>query len=429
MKISKYTKFLINDDKYYIYNSISNFLCKIDEELYFTLNQKDVEGEIEDKKTVDFLFENKILTNNDKDDLLDYISSIQLKRRQSSLLNLTLTPTMDCNFYCPYCFETKEKGVMSETIIDNIIEFIGANKNIDSVNLDWFGGEPLLAPQVIESLSEKIKKLNLRRINSTIITNGYFLNDENLTLLKRCGVTYIQLSMDGIFEAHNKKRFTKDDKDTFSTILKNIDNFFAKGYEIQLGIRMNIDGENINEYPKIHQFFKERYKNSKWISIHPAFIINTTKSDNSAAISNEDTKLNFNKVLVEEFKSPKFVYPNNGINECAVRNIHTWAIDAKGDVYKCWEIIGNNDYKVGELTEKGINVTNKTLLNRYLFASDPFENQKCLDCFCLPICGGGCPHKRIENEFNNKDFDHCSQFLNNLDDYLFERIKIYEKEK
>lgn len=429
MKISKYTKFLVKDGKYYIYNSLSNFLCRIDKDLYQILSGNVEDIQIEDEKILESLFVNKILTNHDKDDLLEYAAPIKFNRRQSSLLNLTITPTMDCNFNCPYCFETKEKGVMSEKTINNIVKYISDNKNIQSVNIDWFGGEPLLAPHVIEIFSKKIKDLNLKSINSTIITNGYYLNDENIELLKKSGVSYIQLSMDGIFESHNKKRFTKTDRDTFTKIIYNIDNFHKKEYDIQLGIRINIDSENIDEYSNIHQYFFDRYKNSKYITVQPAFIIDTTKSENNKSVNNEVTKLNFSKVLVEKFNNPKLVYPQNGINECAIRNINTWAIDAKGDVYKCWEIIGNKKYRVGELSEKGIKITDSKLLNRYLFGADPFENQKCLDCFSLPICGGGCPHKRIENEFNNRCFNYCSCFANVLDEYLDERIKIYENEK
>lgn len=431
MKLSKYTKLLNYNRNYYIYNSISNFLCKIDKNIYNILIDKDKDIEIDDESVLELLTLSKIITNSEKDDLLEYIASIQFKRRINNILNLTLAPTMDCNFNCPYCFEEKEKGVMSEMTIDNIILFIenSIKNGIENLNLVWFGGEPLLVPQIIKTIYFRIKKLELKTINSSIITNGYYLNDENLKLLNDCDVSFIQVSMDGIFESHNKKRFSKTDKDTFSTILSNIDNFNTKGYEIHLGIRMNIDSDNIETYPEIHNFFVQRYKENKYISINPAFIIDTTKSDNDTAINNGRTKFAFNKLLLDQFNNSSFIYPDNMINECAIRNVNTWSIDAKGDVYKCWEIIGNKDYKIGELTDKGINVTNQKMLNRYLFGADVFEDPKCLDCFSLPICGGGCPHKRIENKFNNRCFDNCTLFNNNFDDYLIERIKLYESGK
>lgn len=62
-------------------------------------------------------------------------------------------------------------------------------------------------------------------------------------------------------------------------------------------------------------------------------------------------------------------------------------------------------------------------------SSFALKDPKCLDCFSLPICGGGCPHKRIENKFNNRCFDNCTLFNNNFDDYLIEKIKLYESGK
>jgi uncharacterized protein len=117
-----------------------------------------------------------------------------------------------------------------------------------------------------------------------------------------------------------------------------------------------------------------------------------------------------------------FIYPSNSISECAaIRNKNSCAISAQCDVYKCWEIVGNEDYKVGELTDKGIQITNPILLNRYLYGADPFEDEECKDCFSFPICGGGCPHKRIENKFNKQNFNLCSRFRDNFEEYLLLR--------
>ncbi|MFV0501305.1 MAG: radical SAM protein [Bacteroidales bacterium] len=429
MQTSKYTKLISYNKGYYAYNSVSNFLIKLDKEL-FNILDSDTNISLEDTEILDVLKKNKIITENESDDILEYVSILEKKRRLSSILNLTLAPTMDCNFHCSYCFETKEKGEMDEKTLNNIINLIKIS-NCASLNIAWFGGEPLLAINAIKMFYEKFKCINDVKISyASIITNGYYLTDSNLTLLRELGVKFIQLSMDGIYESHNRKRFSKTDKDTFSTIIKNIDNFHKRKYEdMHMGIRMNIDSENINEYDKIHSFFEERYKNNKNITINPAFIIDTTKGKNTTTIKNRNSKIEFNKLLTEKFNSTKYIYPSNNFDECAIRNFNAWAIDAKGDVYKCWEIIGNKEYKVGELTDRGIKILNKTLLNRYLHGSDPLRDKKCSNCISLPICGGGCPHKRIENDFNNKEFSVSPYCDNGLDDYLIERIKLYENKK
>jgi uncharacterized protein len=406
-------------------------LCKINEELYSLLNSNN-QWDIEGDETLQILFKNKVLTKNEDEDILMYIASIESQRRISSLLNLTLAPTMDCNFSCPYCFETKEKGIMPDHTVKNVINFIANSLRIGikHINLTWFGGEPLLAVPVIKEIYEKLKEVkNSVTIFQNIITNGYLLTDDNLKILEMCEINNIQLSMDGIFEHHNKKRFTKTDKDTFSTIIKNIENYIEKDYKMTLSIRVGIDGENVNQYEEIHRFYTDRYGKNDKIKIYPAFIVDTTKGENKNTIKNEMIKFEFKKLLVKEFSDTKFIYPTDTISECAIRNNNAWAIDSNANVYKCWEIMGNTDYKVGKLTEEGIEITNITMLNKYLFGADHLRDSKCLNCLNIVNCSGGCPHRRIENEYHNKDFNLCSGFDSEFDNYILERIKIYENEK
>ena len=68
-------------------------------------------------------------------------------------MRLTLVPTIACNLRCPYCFEkSKPKGVISNETCDKIIDFIKRDKRNPCLDLNWFGGEPLLAINQIESL-------------------------------------------------------------------------------------------------------------------------------------------------------------------------------------------------------------------------------------------------------------------------------------
>lgn len=429
MKISKYTKLLKYNDKYFIYNSLSNFLCEIDVNLFAILNNKQqskneiVIDEIDDNDTWNLLVAQRIISQNDKDDLLEITSSFEKMRRVSQSLNLTLAPTMDCNFHCPYCFETKKRGVMTNKTVVNVIHFVKNYDNIKNIFVTWFGGEPLLYPEVIKKISNEISILGKHDYSAQIITNGYNLTIDNIKLLIESKVNLIQLSMDGIFEHHNKTRFTKTDNDTFTTIIKNIDCFHKTDLDVSLIIRINLDNKNIHTYKGIHNFFTERYENDKRIVISPAFIQDTTKKNNNTTITDFDEKLKFWQSVSTIKNTNEFLFPNNSINECAIRNYNSWAIDAKGFVYKCWEIIGNEDYKVGVLTENGINITNETLLRRYLFGANHLESQKCRECFSLPVCNGGCPHKRIENEFSNKNFNMCTYKEENLEKLILERIK------
>ena len=81
-------------------------------------------------------------------------------------VGLTICPTMGCNFNCPYCFEDHGRGKMSPEVQDDVVAL--AERMLDTsgsknVGVTWFGGEPLLAPDIIESLSERLMALAEQR--------------------------------------------------------------------------------------------------------------------------------------------------------------------------------------------------------------------------------------------------------------------------
>lgn len=429
MQVSRYVKLVHKENQYLVYNTLSNCLYSVDKQLYEYLSTK-IAGNKSVKKseiaseTYNSFRHNLIITENDDDDFLIYESTLQSRRKIHDTLLLTIAPTMDCNFHCPYCFEQKVKGTMRSETSDNVINWISQYPNISNIRITWFGGEPLLAPDVIQYFTEKLKEKTQATLEkNSIITNGYFLTEENIQMLEKCGINSIQVSMDGIFEKHNCKRYTKTDKKTFETILSNIDTFDRLRLDMYLTIRIGVDKDNKNDYYEAQEFFRNRYANKK-ISVVPAFIIETTKSCMESCISDEQEKLEFYKVLSKKTSSKDFIYPSNNVEECAIRNFNSWVIDSKGDVYKCWEIIGNEKYKVGHIDANGMHISNQKILNRYLYGADPLEETKCRECQLLPICSGGCPHKRIENKFNHKHFNVCTRFLDCLDDYLLLRNEL-----
>ncbi|MCL2073019.1 MAG: SPASM domain-containing protein [Marinilabiliaceae bacterium] len=427
MKISKYTKLLCNDGSYFIYNSLSNYFCHINEDLYNFLENVQNNNSLILRKEIDLesekiLLTKNIITENDDDDILKYISIIKRRRNVINPLLLTIAPTLECNFSCPYCFETKEKGKMDESTIDNIIRFVKHQKYLESISITWFGGEPLLYPDIIETITERLETVCRLPVRGKIITNGYFLDKKNIELLERCKVNEIQLTIDGLNETHNKIKFTSNDVDTFGTIINNIDTFSKHNTFANLIIRVNIDKNNLNEFGALFTLLTDKYRNYKNIFIAPSFIIQNTKNacKDSCIISNIE-KFSIIKGFSTIMKNLNLIYPSNNITECSARNPSTLVIAPNGDLYKCWEIIGNRNYKIGQLTKDGLNITDNTQLNRYLYGADPFEDEPCKQCFYLPICGGGCPHKRIENKFNYKNYDLCIHFEKNMEDFLLLR--------
>lgn len=179
MKLSKYTFLFGTDEKeYYAYNTLSNALIKLDEESYAILQRLKGDAQVSktglDKEAEEDLYNNTILTDSDEDDFLKYKASITRLRSQRASMHLTLAPTMDCCFKCPYCFEKhKEQGYMTPEVMDSIIKFVSSYRDLKYIKLTWFGGEPLMAVRQIEEFYDKFIPGWKGGFDSNIITTGY----------------------------------------------------------------------------------------------------------------------------------------------------------------------------------------------------------------------------------------------------------------
>jgi len=95
-----------------------------------------------------------------------------------------------------------------------------------------------------------------------------------------------------------------------------------------------------------------------------------------------------------------------------------------GKIYKCWEIIGKKEYAIGKLIDDKIENVNIEVLNRQLYGADPLDDKTCSRCSYLPICHGGCPVHRIENEFEDKNNDVCTNRKGYMKEFLKAHLKI-----
>ena len=146
----------------------------------------------------------------------------------SRAVSVTICPTVGCNFDCPYCFENHIPGKMSQQVQDDVVNLI--SRMMDSVaaknlSVTWFGGEPLLAPDVIETLTRRLVSLAEEKhaeYQANIITNGYLLDQKNIDLLERCKVHRAQVTVDGLRDAHNATRYLAGGGPTFDRIISNL---------------------------------------------------------------------------------------------------------------------------------------------------------------------------------------------------------------
>ena len=136
----------------------------------------------------------------------EYILSLsnRLRNGNSDDYGFTIAPTISCNFRCPYCFEEGHKyNTMTQDVVIKTIEFINKKtEKAKSIHVSWYGGEPLLRPDIIGSITKEINREG-KHYQAAIVTNGYFLDKKMAIFLKEQNVTHAQVTVDGPPDIHN----------------------------------------------------------------------------------------------------------------------------------------------------------------------------------------------------------------------------------
>ena len=98
---------------------------------------------------------------------------------------------------------------MSFEVGKKALDFLIANSgNRRNLEVDFFGGEPLMNWQVVKDLvayGREQEKLHDKKFRFTLTTNGVLLNDEVMEFCNR-EMGNVVLSIDGRKEVHDKMR-------------------------------------------------------------------------------------------------------------------------------------------------------------------------------------------------------------------------------
>ena len=163
-------------------------------------------------------------------------------------LSLYILTTKDCNFCCPYCFETREPTLYLDDEQQNKIkQFVSQQlKGKSNLCVNWYGGEPLLNISAIENLSKFFIDFcseHQKNYTASITTNGYLLDDATQKLLLDLQVSSAQITIDGNKEVHNSRRILDDGTPTYDVLLKHI---ALAEEKIYIDLRVNVDEGNID---------------------------------------------------------------------------------------------------------------------------------------------------------------------------------------
>ncbi len=316
-------------------------------------------------------------------------------------VNLTICPTLGCNFDCPYCFENHNSSKMDAKTMDGVIklaEKMLVASGAKNLSVTWFGGEPLLACDVIESLSDRLIKMcedrNIK-YSAGIITNGYLLDQKTADVLEKAMVSSAQITLDGIGSTHDMTRHLAGGGATFDRITGNLRNVKIP---FKVNIRHNLHTKNVDESVALCDYIKELADKSGNDLIYYGKEVSgnevadsrgsTISAANSADCANAGLKID-----AENF--------GGGFGRfCGANSLWNVCIDAEGRLGKCWEIVDKPEHSFGNVNDWNpmnpiASSSDPDNLTKYIITTGALNDAECLDCIWLPECRGGCCQRRL----------------------------------
>ncbi|HUO89209.1 MAG TPA: radical SAM protein [Rhizomicrobium sp.] len=141
-------------------------------------------------------------------------------------LDLRLLPTEQCNFRCTYCYETFEEKKMRPAVVAGVKALISRRAaSLNELHIDWFGGEPTLAADIVADISRHAIAESRRHgflLTAAITTNGYFLDARGFKECLDNGIGEFQVTFDGGKEIHDASRVLGSGLGTFDRIWANV---------------------------------------------------------------------------------------------------------------------------------------------------------------------------------------------------------------
>ena len=389
---------------------------------------------------VNELFNGGLLISNEFDEN-KYLSDIRIDTmkcfNEKHAAYYRITPTMNCNARCYYCFEkgSHHENMTFETARE-IVNYIIQHKIDEPLTIQWFGGEPLLSIDIISFISEQLK-LNNIPFSSKITTNGYYLDKKISYRAKNewC-VKVIQITIDAIGNKYNKiKNYKESEADPFNLIISNI--HYAAQNNINIRLRININPIEVEQAKRTIFYLKNEFGKYKNVVAYFAPIDSSLDSIPSIANSFDDmcehpiiSLLDFEDSYASiSFSSRVDIHEDNTARTLEKHYLYptpmscggvcntSLTIDSRGDFYVCHRLLGQ-----GSECSCG-NVKDGFLENKITdyFRGSQLSYPECDLCNLLPICQGGCKFKTWK--YKDKKNGACTPIKGIADKMLLRALK------
>ena len=332
-----------------------------------------------------------------------YIDSF--KNRETVVKALCLHIAHDCNLACKYCFAGEgeyhgQRSLMSLDVGKKALDFLVANSgNRVNLEVDFFGGEPLMNWQVVKDLvayGRSLEEPNHKKFRFTLTTNGVLLDDEVLEFANK-EMANLVLSVDGRKEIHDRMRPHRGGQGSYDEVLPKYKKAAKSRNQMDYYVRGTFTRNNLDFAEDVKHLADEGFEQ---ISMEPV----VARPEEDYALRMEDVPAileEYDELALEYIRRKKegkgfnffhFMIDLDG-GPCVAKRLsgcgsgcEYLAVTPWGDFYPCHQFVGNKDFLMGNVDE-GIT---RTDIQKMFKDSNVYTKEQCKDCFAKFYCSGGC---------------------------------------
>ena len=330
-------------------------------------------------------------------------------RYRDDNLHLIVLPTEDCNFRCIYCYESFLRGTMPQEIQDGIVELVRSKQRLKHLEVSCFGGEPLLASEVVISVMQRLNdycEASGVKLLSSATTNAYLLTPELAPVIIGLGVKHFQITLDGLDHDHDKRRVGRNGEATFDTILANLRALRDSELEFNVVIRHNFDPDSLQrlepfldmlagEFAADERFRYNFQRIGRWGGENDEALEVCEGRDGARAADNARW-LALGKGL-RDAHTTNLIQPNGSV--CYAANPNSFVVGSDGQLYKCTVELDYHDRNiVGRLHPDGTMDLNWQRMALWTETDGMDSGKKCSTCWFSPSCHGAtCPKNWMDD--------------------------------
>lgn len=356
------------------------------------------------KETVEeviYLYENEALYT--EDIYKPLIGTIA--KRETVVKALCLHIAHDCNLACKYCFAEEgeyhgRRAIMSYDVGKRALDFLVENsKNRINLEVDFFGGEPLMNWSVIKDLvayGRSLEPIYNKKFRFTLTTNGVLLNDEVIEFANK-EMSNIVLSLDGRKEVNDNMRPFRNGRGSYEIIVPKYQRVADSRDQMNYYVRGTFTHENLDFSKDVMHLADLGFKQ---ISMEPV----VAAPEEGYALTEEDVpvvKEEYDKLALallerrkngEAFNFFHFMIDLDG-GPCISKRVsgcgcaaEYMAVTPWGDYYPCHQFVGEEDMIIGNVYE---GITKSDLVDEFKVCN-VYTKPGCELCFAKFYCSGGC---------------------------------------